>query len=95
LDIGHFTQANFDAVSYLQQRHADISHLHVKDVKRDGGPILPWGEADTPIKAVLQLLKKNQWPIPAEVELEYPIPAGSNSVEEVKKCMAIMKADLE
>jgi sugar phosphate isomerase/epimerase len=94
LDIGHFTQANFDAVSYLQQHHADISHLHVKDVKRDGGPILPWGEADTPIKAVLQLLKTNQWPIPAEVELEYRIPAGSNSVEEVKKCMLIMKADL-
>lgn len=94
LDIGHFTQANFDAVSFLQQHHADISHLHVKDVKRDGGPILPWGQADTPIKAVLQLLQKNQWPIPAEVELEYRIPAGSNSVEEVKKCMAIMKADL-
>ncbi len=94
LDIGHFTQANFDAVSFLQQHHADISHLHVKDVKRDGGPILPWGQADTPIKAVLQLLEKNQWPIPAEVELEYRIPAGSNSVEEVKKCMAIMKADL-
>jgi sugar phosphate isomerase/epimerase len=94
LDIGHFTQANFDAVSYLEQHHADVSHLHVKDVKRDGGPILPWGQADTPIKAVLQLLEKNQWPIPAEVELEYRIPAGSNSVEEVKKCVAIMKADL-
>jgi sugar phosphate isomerase/epimerase len=94
LDIGHFTQANFDAVSYLQGHHDRISHLHVKDVKRNGGPILPWGEADTPIKAVLQLLEKNQWPIPALVELEYRIPPGSNSVEEVKKCLAIMKADL-
>ena len=94
LDIGHFTQASFDAVSYLQEHHADISHLHVKDVKRDGGPILPWGEADTPIKAVLQLLKRNNWPIPAEVEMEYKVPAGSDCVEEVKKCMAIMKADL-
>ncbi len=44
--------------------------------------------------AVLQLLKTNQRPIPAEVELEYRIPAGSNSVEAVKKCMVIMKADL-
>jgi sugar phosphate isomerase/epimerase len=94
LDIGHFTQASFDAVSYLQEHHADISHLHVKDVKRDGGPILPWGEADTPIKAVLQLLKQTNWPIPAEVEMEYKVPAGSSCVEEVKKCMAIMKADL-
>jgi sugar phosphate isomerase/epimerase len=95
LDIGHFTQANFDAVSYLQGHHERISHLHVKDVKRNGGPILPWGDADTPIKPVLQLLEKNQWPIPALVELEYRIPPGSNSVEEVKKCLAIMKADSE
>ena len=30
-------------------------------------------------------------PIPAEVEMEYKIPAGSNSVQEVAKCMQYMK----
>ncbi len=91
LDIGHFTGANFDAVDFLQKNHADITHMHIKDGTHNNGPIVPDGQGDTPIKAVMQLLKKNQWPIPAEVEMEYRMPAGSNSVKEVAKCMQYMK----
>jgi sugar phosphate isomerase/epimerase len=91
LDIGHFTGANFDAVPFIEANHANITHMHVKDGTRNNGPIVPDGQGDTPIKAVMQLLKKNQWPIPAEVEMEYRIPAGSNSVQEVAKCLQYMK----
>jgi sugar phosphate isomerase/epimerase len=91
LDIGHFTGANFDAVAFIESNHANITHMHVKDGTRNNGPIVPDGQGDTPIKAVMQLLKKNQWSIPAEVEMEYKIPEGSNSVKEVAKCMQYMK----
>ena len=33
---------------------------------------MPWGQGDTPIKAVLKLLEKNKWDMPANVEFEYP-----------------------
>jgi sugar phosphate isomerase/epimerase len=91
LDIGHFTGANFDAVAFVQENHANISHMHVKDGTHNNGPIVADGQGDTPIKAVMQLLKKNQWPIPAVAEFEYKIPAGSNSVQEVKKMLQYMK----
>jgi len=91
LDIGHFTGANFDAVDFLQKNHENITHMHIKDGTHNNGPIMPDGQGDTPIKAVLQLLKKNHWTIPAEVEFEYKMPAGSNSVQEVAKCMKYMK----
>jgi sugar phosphate isomerase/epimerase len=91
LDIGHFTGANFDAVTFLQSNYMNISHIHVKDGTHNNGPIVPDGQGDTPIKPVMQLLKKNQWPIPAEVEFEYKIPAGSNSVEQVKIMLQYMK----
>ncbi len=91
LDIGHFTGANFDAVTFLQSNYMNISHMHVKDGTHNNGPIVPDGQGDTPIKAVMQLLKKNQWPIPAEVEFEYKIPEGSNSVEQVKIMLQYMK----
>ena len=58
LDIGHFTAANFDAVQFIRENHAHITHLHMKDRKKNQGPNVPWGEGDTPIKAVLALLKE-------------------------------------
>jgi hypothetical protein len=35
---------------------------------------------------VLLLLSKEKYNIPANIEFEYPIPAGSDAVTEVGKC---------
>ena len=92
LDIGHFSAAGFDPVAYINEHHDRITHLHIKDRKKDDGPNEPFGEGDTPIKQVLQLLKDKKYPIPAFVEYEYK-GAGA-PVEEVNKCLAYMKAAL-
>ncbi len=95
LDIGHFTAAGYDAVAFIKQHHARITNLHVKDRKKDHGPnVAVWGTGDTPIKPVLQLLKTEKYPIPANLELEYPIPEGSDIVAEAKKCLAYVKSCL-
>ncbi|HEY6467617.1 MAG TPA: TIM barrel protein [Candidatus Acidoferrales bacterium] len=94
LDIGYITGSNYDAVGFIQQNHGRITHLHMKDRKKDLGPSVPWGEGDTPIKQVLTLLKTSRYPIPALVELSYPVPPDSNCTKEVAKCMAYMKAAL-
>ena len=89
LDIGHFTAANYDAVPYIEQHHAKIVSLHLKDRKKDQGANLPWGEGDTPIKPVLQLLKTKGYDIPANIEYQYK---GADTVAEVKKCFEYAKA---
>ena len=95
LDIGHFTAANYDAVAFIKQHHDRITNLHIKDRKKDHGPnVAEWGTGDTPIKAVLQLLKTEKYPIPANMELEYRIPDGSDIVAEAKKCFAYVKSCL-
>jgi sugar phosphate isomerase/epimerase len=91
LDIGHFTAANYDAVAFIKQHHDRITNLHVKDMKRDHGAYMPFGQGDTPMKGVLQLLKKEKYSFPANIELEYPIPADSNLIAEMKKCLAFCK----
>lgn len=83
LDIGHFIAAGFDPVDYLSKNHARIVTLHIKDRKKNQGDNTPFGEGDTPIKAVLQLLKTRKLQIPGMIEYEYK---GANTVEEVKKC---------
>ena len=92
LDIGHFTAANFDAVAYIREHHADITNLHLKDRKKNEGENTPWGQGDTPIREVLQLLKRERWPIRAYIEYEYH--GTGTPVEEVKKCYAYAKQAL-
>ena len=95
LDIGHFTAAGYDAVAFIQQHHDKITNLHIKDRKKDHGPnVAVWGTGDTPMKEVLQLLKKQKYRFPANLELEYPVPPDSNIVAEAKKCLAYVKSCL-
>ena len=92
LDIGHFTAANFDAVAYIREHHDHITNLHLKDRKKNQGDNVPWGQGDTPIREVLQLIKRERWPIRAHIEYEH---RGSGSpVEEVKKCYEFVKQAL-
>ncbi len=92
LDIGHFFAAGFDPVAFIEEHHASITHLHIKDRKKNDGPNMPWGEGDTPIKPVLLLLKQKRYPIPAFVEYEYR--GTGTPAEEVKKCLDYMRAAL-
>lgn len=92
LDIGHFTAAGGDPVAFIQQKHDQITHLHIKDRKKNHGPNMPFGEGDTPIKEVLVLLRDKKYPIPALIEYEYR--GTGTSVEETKKCMDYMRAAL-
>jgi sugar phosphate isomerase/epimerase len=92
LDIGHFTAANADAVEFIRKHHEWITHVHIKDRKRNDGANVPMGQGDTPIKAVLQLLKNERYPIPAHLEYEYAGIGGS--VDEVRKCLDYMRTAL-
>ena len=89
MDIGHYTEAGYDPVAFIQEHHARITNLHLKDKKKatNGGGNTPWGQGDTPIKDVLKLLQKNKWDIPANIEFEY---AGDPLVE-IPKCVQFCK----
>jgi sugar phosphate isomerase/epimerase len=95
LDIGHFTAAGFDPVAFLEQNHSRITTLHIKDRKRnrDGkqGANVPLGQGDTPVKEVLQLLKKKRYAIPAMIEYEYD---GADTIVEVRRCLDYIKTAL-
>jgi sugar phosphate isomerase/epimerase len=82
-------------MAFIRKNHARITNLHLKDRKKNDGPNMPWGQGDTPIKEVLQLMKKDKLTFPANIELEYPIPPGSNSPAEIARCLAFTRQALE
>lgn len=91
LDVGHFFAAGYDPVDFLEKHHDRIVTLHIKDRKKDNGENMPFGEGDTPIKQVLQVLKSRKYRIPANIEYEYK---GGDTVQEVKKCYEYCKQAL-
>lgn len=95
LDIGHYFAGTGESpVPFIEKHHDRILSLHLKDRKKNNGDNLPWGQGETPIAEVLQLLKKNKYPIYPDIELEYEVPADSDAVKEVTKCVQYCKQAL-
>lgn len=98
LDIGHYVAAlGTSPIPVIKKYHDRISHLHLKDRKtpENGQDNVAWGTGDTPIGEVLRLLRDENYPIPAMIELEHPIPEGSSVMEEMAKCVDYCREALE
>jgi sugar phosphate isomerase/epimerase len=94
-DVGHYFAGTKgkSPLPVLEKYHDRIVSLHMKDRTADGGNV-PWGMGGTPLKEILQLMKKEKWTFPADVEVEYKIPSGSTAVAEVAKCVQYCKEAL-
>ena len=98
-DIGHYFGATGVHPNELIKRlHDRIFSIHVKDktakTAADPDKNRPFGQGDTPVIEVLQLIQKEKWPIYCDIELEYTIPESSDAVTEVTKCVEYCKAAL-
>lgn len=97
LDAGHYVAAgNPPVIDLIKAKHDRIMSMHIKDrqTAEHGKGNLPWGQGDTPIAEILQVMSANKYKFPATVELEYQIPDGSDAVAEVKKCVEFCKQAL-
>ena len=99
VDFGHYVAGGNQGgtpIDFLNKFHDRIASFHLKDrtTPEHGQKNLAWGTGDTPIKEILQLVKKNKWDLPASIELEYNVPEGSDAVKEVKKCVDYCRAAL-
>ena len=99
VDFGHWVAAGNvggTPMQFLEKYHARISSFHLKDrtTPQNCALNLPWGTGETPIKPILQLVKKNKWAIPASIELEYTVPEGSDAVQEVRRCVEYCRTAL-
>jgi len=94
-DIGHFVAGTSESpIPLLRKYHDRILSLHIKDRKVNNGPNMPFGEGDTPVALILHLMKREGWKFPADIELEYKVPEGSDAVAEVTKCVQFCRESL-
>ncbi|MDP4223941.1 MAG: TIM barrel protein [Bacteroidota bacterium] len=100
LDAGHYFGATgLHPNEVIIKYHNRMKSIHIKDKTgpKNASPDtnMPFGKGETPIADILLLLKKEKWPIHVDVELEYPIPEGSDAAKEVAKCIEYMRNILE
>ncbi len=109
LALGSKLMLNFDAGHYfgatglhpnglIERLHDRIVSVHLKDKTgpkaAEPNKNQPFGKGETPVVEMLQLIQKRGWPINCDIELEYTVPAESDAVKEVVKCVAYCKAAL-
>ncbi len=95
LDIGHYVAGtNHSPIPLIEKFSDRILSLHLKDRKVNNGPNMPFGQGDTPVALTLQYLKRNKLTFPSDIELEYKVPADSDAVQEVTKCVQFCKQAL-
>ncbi len=88
VDIGHFAAGNSVPATEFIKRYADrITNIHLKDRKFNEGENMPWGQGDSQVREILQLLKREKYPFMATIELEYRTPEGSDTMTELAKCV--------
>ena len=94
-DVGHYVAGTSESpIPIIEKYHDRILSLHLKDRKVNNGPNMPFGQGDTPVALILQLMKRKEWTFPADIELEYRVPEGSDAVAEVTKCVQFCKESL-
>ena len=92
VDIGHFVAGNNESpVPFIKEHHARITHVHLKDRKKNKGPNTPFGEGDTPIAEVLRTIRDNKWKIQGTIEFEYKVPQGSDRMTEIARALKYCK----
>jgi sugar phosphate isomerase/epimerase len=95
-DSGHFFgSTGIHPNTIIEKYHDRIISIHMKD--KTGPKTDPantnqvWGQGEAPIADILQLIKKQGWPIICDIELEYDVKPWSNAVKEVKTCVQYVR----
>jgi sugar phosphate isomerase/epimerase len=99
VDLGHYVAAGNvggTPIQFLEKHQARIASFHLKDrtLPEHCSLTVPFGRGDGQIKEILQTMRKNRWTFPATIELEYPVPAGSDAVQETKLCVEFARQAL-
>jgi sugar phosphate isomerase/epimerase len=72
LDIGHFTSTGGDSMGMLKKHGGRIWDIHLKDQKKNLGPVVAFGAGDSPIAEVLRWIRDTRFDAPVNIEQEAP-----------------------
>jgi sugar phosphate isomerase/epimerase len=93
IDVGDATGGGWDPLKFIQDTHPRVFALNLKD-RTKANLSLPWGQGDSRIKDILQLVRDKKFPIRCYIDCDYATAEGTTRVADVKRCMEFAKAAL-
>jgi sugar phosphate isomerase/epimerase len=93
IDVGDATGGGWDALKFVEDTHTRVFGLNLKD-RTKANVSMPWGDGDTHIRDLLQLVRDKKYPIRCYIDCDYAIPEGSTRQAEIKRCMDFARAAL-
>ena len=93
IDIGDATGGGWDALKFIQDTHARVFALNLKD-RTKAGISMPWGQGDSQIKEILRLVRDMKYPIRCYIDCDYATAPGTTRLADIRRCMEFAKAAL-
>lgn len=93
IDVGDATGGGWDALKFIQDTHSRVFSLNMKD-KTKAGVSMPWGQGDSRLKEIFQLVRDKKYPIRCYIDCDYATPEGGSRLDDVKRCFEFAKAAL-
>ena len=93
IDVGDATGGGWDALKFIEDTHSRVFGLNLKD-RTKANVSMPWGDGDTHIRDILQLVRDKKYPIRCYIDCDYALPESSTRQAEVKRCMEFARAAL-
>lgn len=104
-DMGHYFGFGYDNSTkltinqFIDRFHDRIFNIHIKDKtslynEHASNQNQVWGQGETPLREMLQHVRDNYSHIHCDIELEYRIPAWSDSIKETANCVRFAREAL-
>jgi sugar phosphate isomerase/epimerase len=92
LDMGHYARGGNDPLAFLRAHPTRITHVHVRDMKRDG-TAADIGSGDLPLKAMLTFVRDGKHPV--AFILEQSRSGTGTNVEKARQNLDVLRTALE
>ena len=93
IDVGDATGGGWDVLKFIQDTHSRVFALNLKD-RTKANVSMPWGQGESRIKEILQLVRDKKYPVRCYIDCDYPTPEGGTRQGDVKRCFEFAKAAL-
>jgi len=93
IDVGDATGAGWDVMKFIEDTHSRVFALNLKD-RTKANVSMPWGQGDSRIKDILQLVRNRKYPIHCYIDCDFAVADGTTRVADIKRCMEFARAAL-